>query len=159
MRIKIGFALAAAPALMLAASYSGPRPSKHDVPFLLHGDRLTETESCDAREEGGKKNDATYVIAGASSPARTPMAEPIFLMDVQQFSAERIELYKLDARNGRREISLTQKRRRNGVRPLHLLVTRLADRLYRIEADEPLENGEYALSPSDSNRAFCFAVY
>ena len=47
----------------------------------------------------------------------------------------------------------------NTVRPLHLMVTKVADHLYRIEADEPLENGEYALTPSGDNRVFCFEIY
>ena len=141
-----------------ADTYNGPRPPKPDIPYLLHGDRLIETEIADARQEN-RKGDTTFVIPGASSPARTPMPEPIFIMESQQISPERMELYKLDVKNGQREVGMGGKKRRGGSRPIHVLVTRLGDRLYRIEADEMLENGEYSLSPSDANRAFCFEVY
>jgi hypothetical protein len=39
------------------------------------------------------------------------------------------------------------------------LVTPLGGHLYKIEADEHLDDGEYSLSPNDSNTVFCFAVY
>ena len=144
--------------LVCAEKYSGPLPPKADVPYLLHASSLVETEAGQAREESGK-NGATYVVAGASSPARTPLAEPIFIIDARQISPERFELYRMDVRNGNREVTMTSKGRRNSTRPLHLMVTKLNDRLYKIEADQPLENGEYALSPSGDNRVFCFQIY
>ena len=145
-------------ASLLSADYSGPKPPKVDVPYLVHADNLVETEGADAREEN-RKGEVTYTIPGASSPSRTPLAEPIFIIRTKQLVADRIELYKLDVKNGQREITMTQKRKKNGPRPLHVMVTRLGDQLYRIEADEQLENGEYSLSPNDSNRVFCFQVY
>ena len=144
--------------LIAADTYSGPKPPKPDVPYLVHADNLIETEGADAREEN-RKGDVTYTIPGASSPARTPLSEPIFIIQTKQLVADRIELYKLDVKNGQREITMTQKRRKSGARPIHVMVTRLGDQLYRIEADEQLENGEYSLSANDSNRVFCFEVY
>jgi hypothetical protein len=144
--------------LIAADTYNGPRPPKPDVPYLLHADHLIETEVNEAREDN-RKGEVSYTIPGASSPVRTPMAEPIFIIQTQQLVAERIELYKLDVKNGQREVTLSQKRKRGGPRPIHTLVTRLGDRLFKIEADEPLENGEYSLSPNDSNRVFCFEIY
>jgi hypothetical protein len=44
-------------------------------------------------------------------------------------------------------------------RPIRLNVTRLDENLYKIEVDEILENGEYSLSPVDSNQVFCFQIY
>src|ERR1700730_3252111 len=126
--------------LFAADTYNGPRPSKPDVPYLLHADHLIETEANEAREDN-RKGEVTYIIPGASSPVRTPMAEPIFIIQTQQLVAERIELYKLDVKNGQREVKLSQKRKRGGPRPIHTLVTRLGARLFKIEADEPLENG------------------
>ena len=140
-----------------AEKYNGPLPLKPDVPYLLHATNLVETELGQAREES-RKNDTNYVIAGTSSPARTPLAEPIFIIDAQKTSPERFELYRLEVKGGNREVSFSS-RRRGGNRPLHLAVTPLGGRLYKIEADEPLENGEYALSPSGDNRAFCFEIY
>ena len=152
--------------LLLAASYvvsgadkyTGPRPPKPDVPYLLHADHLVPTEVSQAREEN-RKSETVYLISGASSSAHTPLAEPILIMEAQQISPERMELYKLDVRNGNREVSISQKRRKGSSRPIHVLVTPLAGKLYRIEADEPLENGEYALSPDGSNQVFCFEIY
>ena len=144
-------------ALAAAEKYSGPLPPKPDVLYLLQANRLIETETGQAREES-KKNESTYTIAGASSPARTPLSEPIFIVDARQLAPERMELYKLEVRNGNREISLSNKRK-GGPRALHLMVTKLQDHLYKVEADEPLENGEYSITPSGDNRVFCFQIY
>ena len=160
MVVRLGLPLIfLAGALVFAAEkYSGPLPPKPDVPYLLHASSLVQTEVGEAREEGGK-NGPTYVVRGASSPARTPLSEPIFIIDARNISPERIELYRMEARNGNREVTFTSKGRRGSARPLHLMVTRLNDRLYKVEADQPLENGEYALSPSGDNRVFCFQIY
>jgi hypothetical protein len=145
--------------LCLGADYNGPRPPKADIPYLLHANNLVETESVEAKEEQTKKKDeSTYAIAGDSSPVKTPMAEPIFLIETDKLNPERLELYRLDVKNGRREITISQKKRK-GPRQFRVLVTRVADHLYKVEASESLENGEYSLSPSDSNHAFCFQVY
>ncbi len=159
MRYRVLSLFALAGASMIAAdTYSGPKPPKTDVPYLMHADNLIETEGADAREDN-RKGEVTYTIPGAASPARTPLAEPIFIIHTKQLVADRIELYKLDVKNGQREITMTQKKKKNGPRPMHVMVTRLGDQLYRIEANEQLENGEYSLSPNDSNRVFCFEVY
>jgi hypothetical protein len=144
----------------LAADYNGPRPQKSDVPYLLHANKLVETEATEAKEQSDKKG-STYVIAGASSPARTPLAEPIFLVNVDRMNVNAIELYRLEVKGGNREVSMpgAGKRRSSGPRPLRLTVQKVADKLYKVEVSEMLENGEYSLSPSDSNKAFCFEVY
>jgi|SRR5579862_940557 hypothetical protein len=149
--------LAAIVLLSAAEKYTGPVPPKPDIPYLLHGSTLLETETGQVREES-RKNDTNYVVTGASSPARTPLAEPIFIIDAQKSSPERFELYRMDVKGGNREVSFSG-RRRGGNRALHLAVTPLGGHLYRIEADEPLENGQYTLSPSGDNRAFCFEIY
>ena len=50
-------------------------------------------------------------------------------------------------------------KRKSGARPLHLSVNKVDGKLYRVEASEPLDPGEYSLSPNDSNKVFCFEVY
>jgi len=137
--------------------YSGPVPPKPDVLYLMHANNLVETEAGQARQEN-HKNDTTYVVNGASSPARTPLAEPVFIVDARQIAPERLELYKLEVKNGNREVSISPKGRRVTGR-LYLTVTKLSGRLYKIEASTPLENGQYAMSPSDGNSVFCFEVY
>ena len=156
-RTALTLALASA-CISAAEKYDGPMPPKPDVPYLLHATNLVETELGQAKQET-RKNDSTFVISGAASPARTPLAEPIFIMEARQVSPERMELYRLDVKNGNREVSISSGKRRGGNRPLHLTVTPLSNHLYRLEADEPLENGEYALSPNGDNRAFCFEIY
>jgi hypothetical protein len=145
-------------ALMAADKYTGPRPPQPDIPYLLHADHLVPTEVGNAREDS-RKGETAFVISGASSSARTPISEPIFIVDAQQIAADRMEMYRLEVRNGNREATFSKSKKKGGSRPIHVLVTRLGDRLYRIEADEPLENGEYSLSPSDSNKVFCFEIY
>ncbi len=144
-------------AVCFGADYKGPRPPKPDVPYLMHATSLIETEAAEATEET-KKDDVTYVVAGASSAVKTPLSEPSFLFESDKLSPDRLELYRLEVRNGRREITMNQKKRK-GPRPFRVLVNRLGDRVYRIDVSERLENGEYSLSPSDSNRVFCFQVY
>ena len=61
------------------ADYSGPRPPKPDMLYLVHADNLIPTEAGDAKEEG-KGNNTKYVMPGAASSARTPLAEPIFIL-------------------------------------------------------------------------------
>jgi len=83
--------------LTSAEKYTGPVPPKPDIPYLLHGSNLIETEVGEARSDS-HKNDTTYSISGASSPARTPLAEPIFIMDSRNISPERFELYRVGVR-------------------------------------------------------------
>lgn len=144
--------------LCAGEKYNGPIPPKPDVPYILQAATLKETEITEAREEKGKK-ETSYVIAGAGSPVRTPLPEPAFIIDARQIAPDRIELYQLEVKNGNREVSLSTKSRQGSAQPLHLLVTQLGEHLYKIEASEMLETGEYALTPSGENRVFCFAVY
>lgn len=154
--VAIGWCLFHLPAD--AQSYKGPRPPKTDVVYLLHASNLIPTEVAEAREET-KKNSTTYIVPGANSPARTPLAEPIFILDADRISADSLELYRMEVKNGQREVSTTQRRLRGGPRPFRVSVTRLDKGLYRLEASETLEDGEYALTPSGSNKVFCFEVY
>jgi hypothetical protein len=142
-----------------AEKYSGPVPPKPDMPYLLHADNLVETEGTEARQEK-RRNDAVYVVTGATSPARTPLAEPIFLMRSEKIMPQDLELYRLEVRAGNRE-SVFPENKRNWPRSFRLVMTRLDERLYRIEVSENLglENGEYLLTPRGSNQVFCFTVY
>jgi len=144
--------------LIHAQKYTGPRPPKPDVPFLLHAQNLVETEQTEAKEEK-RRDEIVYAVPGNSSPARTPLAEPIFLFQSEKILPEKLELYKLEVRSGRREIAFPQKKKRDAPRPLHLSTRRLDGNLFRVEANEMLENGEYSLTPSGSNQVFCFQVY
>ncbi len=48
---------------------------------------------------------------------------------------------------------------KNSPRAVRIVVKKVGDHLYHIEADETLQNGEYGLSPAGSNQVFCFQVY
>lgn len=141
-----------------ADKYTGPRPPKTDLPYLLHADNLVATEPGEAKEETRK--DATIAtLTGAASAAKTPLAEPIFLLKTNKLRADKIAAYKMTVRNGNREVTVNHKNAKNVARPIHVVVTRLEEGLYKIEVDEPLENGEYTLSPEGSNETFSFAIY
>jgi hypothetical protein len=149
--------LAAAVLGVSAQPYNGPRPPKPDLPYLKHAENLVPTEVSEAKEEKGKKDEIIYVIPGAASKARTPLASPIFLLQVEKLSASSLQLYKLESRNGRREITTAPKKPMKSIR---VEATRLDSAgLYRIEVVESLEPGEYSLSPEGSNQVFCFQVF
>ena len=143
----------------MAAEYKGPRPAKADTLYLVHADNLIELEKVDSKSDS-KKDDTTYSVPGPSAAAKTPLAEPIFIMKSEKITPESIELYKFDIKNGHRELTMSsQKKRRNGPHAYRLQVTQLERGLYKIEASEVLENGEYGLSPSGSSDVFCFSEY
>ncbi|HWZ33910.1 MAG TPA: hypothetical protein VNX18_21370 [Bryobacteraceae bacterium] len=141
-----------------AQKYAGPRPPKPDVVYLVHADNLVPTEVTEAKQDS-KKNEIQFTVAGTGSSARTPLAEPIFIIESEKIQPQSLELYKFEVKNGHREVTMVQRRTRGGPRPLRLTVTRLDGKLYKIEADEEIENGQYGLSPNGSNTVFCFEVY
>ena len=155
MVLRILLVAAAAVFAASAQKYTGPLPAKPDLPYLKHASDLLPTEMTEAKEEK-KKDDTTYVIAGANSPVKTPLASPSFLIQQDKLIAEHIGLYKLEVKNGHREVTASPKKPLKGIRTI---VTKLAGNVYKIEVDETLEPGEYSLSPENSNQVFCFAVF
>jgi hypothetical protein len=139
-----------------ADDYTGPRPPKPDVLYLVHASNLIPTEVTEAQQEG--KNNDTFSVSGAASSARTPLAEPIFLLRSEKIRPDALELYRFEVKGGRRQLTLSRKRKDNSG-PFHLSITKLDKDLYRVEADEVLEDGEYSLSPNGSNAVFCFQIY
>src|SRR5712692_3486721 len=157
MLLRLIAAFFAVACVAAAQKYSGPRPPKPDLPYLKHAENLVPTEAGEAKEEKGKKDDITYAVAGAASSAKTPLASPIFLMQSEKVRAEGLELYKLESRNGRRELTVSPKRPGRAIR---ITVTRLTtDGLNKIEVEESLEAGEYALTPPGANAVFWFQVF
>ena len=138
-----------------AQKYAGPRPPKADLPYLKHAGNLVPTEAVNAIEQK-KKDDILYIVEGANSTARTPLASPIFLLQAAKLVPERLQLFRLDAKSDHREILFMPK---HPPKPIRVEVTRLASDLYRIEVNESLEPGEYSLSPEGSNQVFCFQVF
>jgi hypothetical protein len=155
MRLFAFFLLVAAAAS--AQKYTGPRPEKSDLPYIKHAENLVPTEVSEAKEEKGKKGDITYAIPGASSNARTPLASPIFILQADKLTPSTLQLYKVETRNGRREIIAAPKKPMKSIR---VEASKLDSAgLYKIEVVESLEPGEYSLSPEGSNQVFCFKVF
>ncbi|MGQ9918370.1 MAG: hypothetical protein ACUVS7_13205 [Bryobacteraceae bacterium] len=140
--------------------YTGPRPEKPDVPYLLHASRLIEVEKSVAAESKIKEG-TLYTVPGAESPVKTPVPEPIFLFRAGKINPESLALYRMTPRGGSRTLLFPPegKRRKEGPRPVFILVTMLEPGLYRVEVNEPLQDGEYCLSPQGSNDVFCFSEY
>jgi hypothetical protein len=65
----------------------------------------------------------------------------------------------MDVRSGHREVKVSGGSRHGGGKALRLSVSKLDKSLYKIEASETLDPGEYVLSPSGANHVFCFEVY
>lgn len=156
----LALALLASPLVLTAADkYTGPIPPKPDVLYLLHADKLIETEIGEAKDET-RKNVSFAVFPGASSPVKTPLAEPAFLLKAEKLLPERLEVYKFETtKNGTREVSLGGPKSKTGPKKIFVTVTRLQDTLYKIELDQILENGEYCFSPEGTNQTFAFQVY
>jgi len=142
-----------------AQKYAGPVPPKEDLPYLLQADNLMVTEAATAQEQKGKKDEITYIISGASSSARTPLASPIFLLKLKDLVPEKLHLYKLEVKNGHREISFRNNKKAKNPEPLRLNIRRLSEGLFRLEVSDSLPNGQYSLSPDESNDVFCFEVF
>ena len=106
---RILFLLLAAAFAAPAQKYDGPRPPKKDIPYIKHASNLIPTEDVIAKEET-KSNGSTYIIEGANSPAVTPLAAPIFLMQADKIAPEKLSLYKLDTKSDHREIYISPKK-------------------------------------------------
>ena len=87
---------------------------------------------------------------------RRPWAVRRILADQRQWDERQV--YKLESKGGQRQILYTRKKKLVA-RPIRLNTTRVDENLYRIEVDEILGNGEYSLTPQDSNQVFCFEVF
>lgn len=145
-------------ALCLAQKYDGPRPAKPDLPYLKHADTLLATEAAEATEEHHKE-DVMYVVSGESSPVKTPLSSPILLFQSDKIAAEKLQLFKLESKNGQRAILFSHKKKQTA-KPIRIEVTRLSsDNIYKIEVTDSLDKGEYSLTPDGSNQVFCFQVY
>ena len=153
---RIALLLLAGLCVATAQKYSGPRPPKPDLPFIKHAENLLPTEAAEATEKKGKKDEVLYVVAGAASSAKTPLASPIFLFQADRLSPDKLQLFKLESKGGQREILFGTKK---PPQPIRLDVTRLDGNLYRIEVADSLERGEYSITPEGSNQVFCFQVF
>lgn len=139
-----------------AQKYSGPLPAKPDVVYLKQAANLIPLEAVAAREQKRDKG-TLYSIEGAESHVKTPISLPIFLVKAEKLAADRLELYKMDVRDGHREFVV------GGPNPpeiLHLEVSKVGtDGTCRIAVSDPLDAGEYVLRAEGSPQVFCFQVF
>ena len=152
----LAFALAAA--LPAQSRYDGPRPEKADLPYLLHARTLVETEPGEAVMSTDKRF-TVYTVAGAASAVKTPVPEPIFLFKSERINADRLSLYKMTVERGSRVIRFPERPGKNTPKPVFLMVTPLEKGLFKVEVNEPIEDGEYCLTPDGENIVFCFTTY
>ncbi|MGC2661313.1 MAG: hypothetical protein WA324_25445 [Bryobacteraceae bacterium] len=138
-------------------AYNGPRPPKKDVPYLKHADRLLQTESENATQSKSKSG-AVFSVPGATSTARTPLPEPIFLFIQDKIRADQLELYHFTVQDGKREV-LPKNKDDDDDKVYHISLRQLEGDLYRLDASESLDPGEYCLAPAGATVAFCFTVF
>lgn len=160
MNVKIKLLAVCAIALGLSAqeAYKGPVPDKADLPFIRHANKLVPTDAGQAQEQT-TKGEIVYNVSGPNASAKTPLTEPVFIVKVDKINLQQMQLYKMDSKGGQRVLSIPEKPKKNGPRAIRLSLDPLSSGLYKLEVQEPLENGEYCLSPGGSNSVFCFAVY
>jgi hypothetical protein len=137
-----------------APKYSGPVPPSSDLPFLKHASNLLPAEAVEVKEEK-RKDETVYVIPGESSTSKTPLELPVFLLKTDKLDPLKLQMYRLLAADGHREISASGKK---NAEPIHVIVTRVADGLFKLEVGDSLDNGEYMLSLEGTSKAFCFAI-
>jgi hypothetical protein len=152
------FLFALAIQLGAQGKYDGPVPDKADLPHIRHANKLVPTEAGVA-SQSSVKNDTLYTVSGATSPARTPVVEPIFIVKVEKLNIQQMTLYKMEVKNGQRQLLIPAKPGKNSPKPLRMTLDVLRTGLYKLEAQEPLYQGEYCLSPNGSNDVYCFTVY
>ena len=138
--------------------YKGPVPDKSDLPFIRPANKLLPTDVGEAKDDSAK-GDTTYSVAGTAAIAKTPLTEPSFIVKVEKLNVQQMQLYKMEIKGGQRQLVLSAKPKKNGPRAIRISLDPLSTGLYKLEVQEPLENGEYCLSPGGSNAVYCFAVY
>ena len=138
-----------------------PDPPKADMVYLLLADNLVPTEALEAQSDfknKGKKNEeSTHYVPGEHSSAKTPLTSPIFVFKRGNLSPEAMQVFGFEIKNGRREVTFSKKKSN---KPFTLTIIPTANEsVVRMEVDQNLPPGEYAVTPNGSEQVFCFAVY
>ena len=153
MKLRFLLALVVSTSAALSQKYDGPKPPKPDLPYLKHADTLLATEAVTAKTEK-KKDEIIYVVEGANSLVKTPLAAPILLFETAKINPESLQLFQMESKNGRREVTV-----KPGSEPIRIELSKLGDTLSKIEPYNGLDPGEYVLVVSGSAQVFCFAVF
>lgn len=144
-------------ALIGAEKYRGPVPEVADVPHLMHADNLIPLETANASEKTNKDR-ITYTLEGAASTVRTPMSEPIFIIKTNS-DPQKLTLYPFEIEKGSRSITFNSRKPKDNPSSIRFTIEKLDEGLYKLEVQQYMQNGEYALSPDGSNVVFAFQVY
>ena len=153
MKLRFLLALVVSTSAALSQKYDGPKPPKPDLPYLKHADTLLATEAVTAKTEK-KKDEIIYIVEGANSLVKTPLAAPILLFETAKINPESLQLFQMESKNGRREVTV-----KPGSEPIRIELSKLGDTLSKIEPYNGLDPGEYVLVVSGSAQVFCFAVF
>jgi len=129
--------------------------------YLLMADNLVPTESLEAqiepRNKGKKNEESVHFVLGEHSTAKTPLTSPVLVIKRGSLSPEALQVFAFEVKNGRREVSFSKKK---SPHPFTLTIVPTAtESVFRMEVDQALPPGEYAVTPSGSEQVFCFAVY
>ena len=138
-----------------------PDPPKADMVYLLLADNLVPTEAAEAqtdyKNKGKKNEESTHYVAGERSTARTPLSSPVFVFKRGSVSPEALQVFAFEVKNGRREVTFSKKKSN---RPFTMtMIPTATESVLRMEVDQALPPGEYAVTPNGSEQVFCFAVY
>ncbi len=144
-------------ALAAQTKYTGPKPERKDVPYLVQAATLVQTEIIRSTpKENGEQT--TWSIPGETSLAKTPLALPILVIDASTVTPAKLQLFAFEQKGGRRELTVNRKGS-GGAEPILITVGNVSGTLYRIETVNEIENGEYGLTVPGSNQFFCFSVF
>lgn len=84
--------------------------------------------------------------------------QPLLVIDADSMDATKLQLFRLEVKNGHREITFKKKGKGDAM-PLNIEVAKVRGTLFQIRVLDSLDPGEYSLSPDGSNDAFCFEVF
>jgi len=159
--VEVDFTSNGVPSPVAPAPPLAMQPDIAGVPFIRGASGLISLE----RETGMLVRGNTisggqsiYRIQGAQSPVRMRRGDRIVFVVRLNSGGDprRFELFMLESRmNYRQTLPM-----RAGSRPqaVSVTITRIADSVYEISPAGPLYQGEYAVSPINSNESFCFGV-
>ena len=83
------------------------------MPYLKHAENLVPTGSSKPRGEIERRSD---LRGRGRHPAPGRLASPIILLQVEKVEVAKLALYKLESRNGRREIVFSPKKQPKAIR-------------------------------------------
>src|ERR1700742_41859 len=134
--------------------YSGLVPEKADLPYLKHANNLVATQPVKFQEQK-TANDTVYTTPGERSPAKTPLALPIFMIKAAKLNPEHLQMYRLEIKDGHRDMTAAGRQKQDVI---HVRVVSLGSGLYRMEVADDLESGQYVLSLDGGDEGFCFEI-